>query len=253
LPPRASGDSPPRASGATARRVFRLAGRDDRQGEAAALWLAGAAPERRIAFIRDGSRYARDLAERAEKIWRGNGTASAPLFAIETGREDYSDVAARVAALKPEAVFFAGFPMEAAIFLKGLRRAGQSARFLGSDSLAGDIFGGAAGPEPENVRVLLPNDPAPREGWRPQEIADLNRYPEASRGFMGRTYGAIEAWAEAARRSGSLTPDAVSAALMAGPIETAALGPISFDENGDARVPSYAAAHWNGMHWVPGD
>jgi ABC-type branched-subunit amino acid transport system substrate-binding protein len=69
---------------------------------------------------------------------------------------------------------------------------------------------------------------------------------------MARTFAAIEAWAEASRESGSLAPGMVAAALLARRVNTSAAGQIAFDENGDARVPSYVPANWNGDAWVSG-
>jgi branched-chain amino acid transport system substrate-binding protein len=234
--------------------IFRLAGRDDRQGAAAALWLTRSAPERRVALVHDRTGFARALAEGAARDLEAAGIAPVLALAIEAGRNDYGEVAHRLKKEEPEAVFFAGYPAEGALVLAGLRREGVTARFLGSDSLATDEFAAAAGDDQRaSLRVLLPNEPGPLQDWSSSSHPDVARRSGASRALIARTYAAVEVWADGVRRAGSFEPERVRALLASGATSSSALGPVSFDAKGDARFPSFVPARWDGQRWVAGD
>jgi branched-chain amino acid transport system substrate-binding protein len=219
----------------TARRggptIFRLAGRDDRQGEVAAQWLARVAPNHRISLVHDRTGYARALAEDAARSLKAAGIGNVPTLAIAAGGKDYDAIVRRLAEARAEAVFFAGYPAEARVIVTALRRAGLDTRFLGSDSLATAEFTDVAGGDPERICVLVA---------REAEIGAL-------------THAAVEAWADGVRQANSFEPKDVSAALARTSMQTSALGPIGFDGNGDARIVSFAPAVWNGAGWEPRD
>ena len=67
------------------------------------------------------------------------------------------------------------------------------------------------------------------------------------------THGAVEAWAGGVRQANTFESGEVAGALSRITAKTSALGPISFDEKGDARIVSFAPAVWNGTSWEPRD
>jgi branched-chain amino acid transport system substrate-binding protein len=188
------------------------------------------------------------LARDVAKSLKGSGAGEPRLVSITGGRKDYAEIVARLSEDKTEALFFAGFPPEAALVLRGLRRANLEIRFLGSDALATADFSAALGAEAGNLAVLVPADLYPASDWEP-DLFSGEDLPRSRRALIAATHAAIEAWAEAARRSGSRAPEVVGAALAAGPIMTRALGSISFDENGDVRTQSFVPARWDGEGW----
>lgn len=233
--------------------IFRLAGRDDRQGAAAAEWLARSANGAGIIILRDGTLYARMLAQGAVRSLAASGTTGFSTLPISAGQKDYAHVAARLAAMRPGAVFFAGFPAEAILVLAAIRKAGISAAFLGADALATPGFGKELTPDLEPVRVLLPSDVEPRPDWHAADANELPNSSSAGSALAARTHRAIEAWAHAAQRAGTLATDRVAETLTKGAVATASSGPLTFDTNGDARVPSFEPARWSGTRWSPAD
>lgn len=222
--------------------VFRLAGRDDRQGDAAAEALLRAAPEKRIAIIQDRTAYARSiLAETTGALTR----AAAPpalVLPIVAGRRDYEPEIAKLAAAKPEAILFAGYPSEAAVILRGLRKAGLTATLIASDANATPEFAEAAN---------LSNSPADAvQVLTPAEAhSGADAIPPQSRGLSILAAAAIESWTAAASAAGSNDPAKIAAALSAAPVATQSMGEISFDANGDARLPSFTAARLVAGQW----
>jgi branched-chain amino acid transport system substrate-binding protein len=232
--------------------VFRLAGRDDRQGEAAAQWLARTAARGRIGLIHDRTRYARTIAEDTAKRLRAAGVAPQPMLTIVAGRQDYDAIARSLKERGAEVAFFAGYPSEARVIVAGFRRLGLDTPFLGSDSLATPEFADGPGADALKISVLVAREPAAEGPWRENEARDGGGADAAS-SPAALTYAAVEVWAEGVRQANAFEPKAVSGALERGTIKTSALGPVSFDDNGDARVVSFAPAVWNGASWEPRD
>lgn len=240
----------------TARRagpnIFRLAGRDDVQGAAAAAHLRAHAKNGRLAIVHDRTAIARRLAEAAMSALAEAGSPSPLVLTIVAGEKDYGALAARLAQARVEAVLFAGFPIEAGIVLRQLRAAGSSAMFLAPDFAATREFVSAAGSAAEGINVLLPFEPRRAELAEPHgaAIEAVSTRDTPFNGLWLRTFGAVEAWAEAVRRAGAGTPEAVAPLLSSETLPTA-LGPVSFDARGDVRLPSYELWVWKDGGWAP--
>ena len=63
-------------------------------------------------------------------------------------------------------------------------------------------------------------------------------------GYTLYSYGAVQAWADAVRRAGSVDTVKVVRQLKDKPFETV-LGTIAFDHKGDVTNPGYVVYQWN--------
>ena len=225
--------------------IFRVPGRNDRQGASAAAYLSRNFSGRPIAVVRDASRFARRIANDAHAALKEAGFTDVLSAAIRGGQKDYSKLIAQLQAANTEALFFAGFPLEAGLLLRQMRAAGLSTAFIGSDTLAPAQFADTAGSAATGARILLSHDPARGPAGTALKVKRDEMPPTGS--FL-TTLAAIEAWRAAVRKAGSIAPDAVSAALQEGKFETV-LGHISFTENGDSNVPAYDVVTWNMNAW----
>jgi len=88
--------------------IFRLAGREDRQGRAAADALIALAPSGRIAIVQDRTAYARGLTAAITAALGERRITPPAVVPIVAGRRDYDAEVARLRASPPDAVFFAG-------------------------------------------------------------------------------------------------------------------------------------------------
>lgn len=232
--------------------IFRLGGRDDRQGEAAAAWLARMAPYGRIALLQDRTLYSRAIAEDAARALKAAGLQSVLMLPIVSGRKDYEPVARQLEEAGTEALLFAGYPTEALVILDDLRRAGSDARFIGSDSLATAEFSDASAADATRIRVLVPRAPEVNANWLAAEPEDSGGKADM-KALAALTHAAVEAWAHGVREAKSFEGAGVAAALARDAANTEALGAVGFDEKGDARIISFAPAVWNGASWEPRD
>jgi branched-chain amino acid transport system substrate-binding protein len=209
--------------------VFRLAGRDDRQGSEAAAILSALAPTGRIAIVQDRTAYARGLTETVAAELATRKLPAPIVVPIVAGRRDYDADLAKLKAAPPEAIFFAGYPSEAAVVLRGLRTGGVDAALVASDANATDDFALAAAAHEGTLKgVVKVMVQAPGSGGH--GIDDL----EVSAGQAAAVWRAARSEGDAA------------AALVRG----TAGGPVTFDENGDARLTSFAAVPLVGGRWA---
>ncbi len=234
-----------RANAALPVPALRLAGRDDRQGDAAARWLTAHAPHGRVALVHDRTGYARSIVDGAIAALKAVPIAPVALVALVAGKPDYTDIVRQLQEAGAEAVLFAGYPAEASLIVYGIEKLGLPIRVLGTDALATPDFAELVAKAATPVQVLLPAGlvSGASEG-------DDTRIREV-RGREVR--GAFEAWLEAARRAGTTDARTLSASLSAQPVTTQALGEIRFDANGDLEARAFAAASVHGGRWVIGD
>lgn len=204
--------------------IFRLAGRDDRQGAEAAADLMAMASGGRIAIVQDRTAYARGLTAAimaAIADAKGQPPAVVPIVA---GRRDYDAEVAKLTAQPPAAIFFAGYPSEAAVVLRSLRKARITAGVIASDANATDEFAQAAEGSQSPVKVMVRG--AGSGGLDPRDLDDA----------AGR---AVALW-RAAREAGD--PAAVLAAQSGA-------GAAAFDGKGDARIASFVAVPLVAGRW----
>lgn len=212
--------------------VFRLAGRDDRQGAAAADHLLRLAGGRPIAILHDRTFAMSSIAADAAKALPGANVMQFPFVASEL---DYDALAAKVTAFatSPDnagAILFAGFTSEALIILRTLRAKGVTAPFVAVEAAATAEFGRALGPSADGVFVLT----------SAQAGAPAVRQLAAA---------AMRVWRAAVAK----TPDNPGGALQEISIVDPALGAITFDAKGDAMLPSYFLSAWKDGAWaLPG-
>ena len=91
--------------------------------------------------------------------------------------------------------------------------------------------------------------PDPRKNPIAKPVVDaLEAAGKTAEGYALYTYGAIQAWAAAATKAGTIDFDPVVAELAAGSFDTV-LGDVKFDAKGDVTLPGYVFYEWkNGTY-----
>ncbi|HEX2843177.1 branched-chain amino acid ABC transporter substrate-binding protein [Hyphomicrobium sp.] len=217
--------------------VVRLAGRDDKQGHAAASWLISRAPSRRVAIIHDRTAYARGIVDAAVASLKATGAEPVAMLPIVAGKHEYGDAALKLRDSHAEAALFVGYPEEAGVIVSGLEALGASIPLLGSDSLATPEFANTVERSHLPIEVLLPAEPKDENTDAPGV----------------RVRGAFEAWVQAVKGVGETSGTALAARFREGaPFATRSLGEIRFDLNGDLDTPGFLAASARSGRWVVG-
>lgn len=230
--------------------VLRLAGRDDRQGDAAARWLIDRAPSRRIAIVHDRTAYARAILDRAQSVLSALGSPPATVLPIVAGNRDYTETLDAIADARIEAVLFAGFVEEAIILIAGLAESGRRIPLLGTDSLATAAFASFAQRASLPIEILLPTERPPGTSAETAPVGD-DAAPERETLYAASTRAAFEAWLATVRRLGSTDAALAHRALIETPVHTDALGSVRFDEAGDLIGNAFVPASAQHGRWTP--
>jgi branched-chain amino acid transport system substrate-binding protein len=229
--------------------VFRVCGRDDQQGVVGGNYLADAWAGREIAILHDGTTYGKGLADETLKQLRKRGVAETLYEAYVPGEIDYSGLVAKMAEAGIDVVYIGGYATEAGLIKRQAHDRGYEIQVVGGDAITNDEFWMLAGPAGNGTRVTF--GPDPRETPAAAGVvAQFRALAFEPSGYTLHSYAAIQVWAEAAERSGSLTLEALAGELRSGKFETV-LGEIGFDQKGDITTPSYIWYVWNEGEYVP--
>lgn len=226
--------------------VFRLAGRDEGQGEVAGRFIAEHFAGRRAAIVHDRTIYGREMAEGVRRGMRQSGVEEAHFEAIPPGEKDYGAVIARLKAAGVGVLYYGGYHTEAALIARQARREGAGWILIGGDVLATEEFWTLAGEAGEGTLLTFPPDATLSRGAG--EVAPplrLRERPLDAARYASMAFAAVQAWAAAVTAAHSLRPEDVAAALTRVPSATI-LGSIVFDASGNSSLPAYTVHAWRG-------
>jgi branched-chain amino acid transport system substrate-binding protein len=229
--------------------VFRVENRDDRVGRLIADYLADHWSDRKIAILHDNSVWGVDIAEVIKKELNGRGTAETIYQTFAPKMTDYSAEIGTLQAAGIEVAFIGGYPSELALMARQARDRGYPVQLLTGQSLGTEEFVLIAGPAAEGVLYTDPPDPR----GRPEAAAVIERFRASGFEPEGKTlytYAAVQAWAQAAEKAGTLDLPAMIEALREHEFDTV-LGRIDFDDKGDLAVQKPIWWVWRGGEYMP--
>jgi len=227
--------------------TFRMVARDTLQGEMAAAYLAEHWADRRIAILHDGEGYGQGLAEATKAELNRRGVTEAIYDQITPGQADYSETLAKLEAAGIDVLFYGGYQPEAALLIRQARDRGYGLELIGSDALVTEYFWHVAGPAAVGVRFVSMADPRTNAEAAPT-VAKFRADGYEPEGFTLYSYAAVEVWAQAVEKAGTVEAKAVAEALRTQKFETV-LGTVGFDDKGD--VYGYEPFTW--YVWQEGD
>jgi branched-chain amino acid transport system substrate-binding protein len=229
--------------------VFRVQNRDDAVGRAVGNYLADHWPDQNIAILHDDTAFGKYIAQEAKKQLNRRGLTEAIFRAYVPGMPDYGAEVAELQAANIDVAFIGGYHPEIGLMARLARDRGYPVQLMAGTNLGTEEYGLIAGPAAEGTIFTDHADPR-----RYAEAAPVVERFRAS-GFEpeGDTlyaYGAVQAWAQAAEKAGSLELPAMIASLREHQFDTV-LGRIDFDEKGDLTVQSPAWYVWRGGEYMP--
>jgi branched-chain amino acid transport system substrate-binding protein len=220
--------------------VFRMLGRDDQQGQIAGRYLAARWGDRKIAIVHDGELYGEGLATYTKQQLNALGVRETLFEQIEPGRVDYSDLVARMRALGVDVLYYGGYAPEAGLIIRQARDKGYQLQLVAGHGITSGDFRLIAGSAADGTRMTLYPDLRASPGAA-DVAARLRAKHYEPDGATLLAYAAVQAWAQAVKKAGSLETDAVAAAFRSGKFDTV-LGRIGFDAKGD--VTGYDTFVW---------
>ena len=121
--------------------VNRIVTRDDVQGPAGADYCFNELGCKTAFVIQDKTTYGQGVADEFKKRFEEDGGTSLGYEGITAGESDFSAVLNKVAATKPDVVYFGGIYPEGSLIIKQMREKGVEAKFMGPDGMdSGEIL-----------------------------------------------------------------------------------------------------------------
>jgi branched-chain amino acid transport system substrate-binding protein len=227
--------------------VFRVCGRDDQQGKAAADYIARHFKGKTIAIIHDKSQYGKGIADQTRDSLAKLGIKDALYEAFTAGEKDYSALVTKLKQAKVDLVFLGGYKTEGGLIVRQMRDQGLKTTLMGGDALNTEEYWAITGPAGEGTLMTFSPDPRkiPANADLVKWYRSQNYEPEA---YTLYTYAAIQSWAQAVEIAKTTDPQKVAQTLKTASFDTV-LGKLAFDAKGDAAAPGYVVYVWkNGKY-----
>jgi branched-chain amino acid transport system substrate-binding protein len=211
---------------------FRVNADDTVQAAVDARFLTEELGAQKVAVVHNDTEYGRGLADLLIQELEQRGAEAAIQLEVGEGQSRYEQEVDQIEAAQPDAIFYAGYEIEAPYLRMALVEAGVDVPMLASDgAFLGatiDEAGGAAegmyvsafAPGPENVAD---------EQWIEAYQAVEYRNPDT---YSVNGYVAMQVLTEGAREAGSLDADAIAEALRQNTLQTLLDG-LRYQPDGD--------------------
>lgn len=211
--------------------IFRVAGRDDEQGEIAATYLAEAWTDKKIALVHDGETYGAGVAAEVDQRLQGHGITIALKDQVMPDESGYGDMVDKLTAAEIDVLHYSGRPREAALIIQEARSRGDDLQLIGTENMANEDFWLVAGDAGNGT--LFTSKPDPKNNPEALPLLDIieDYGVEPSPAFFS-AYAALQAWAKAVDHAGTVNGTEVASALRGHEFETV-IGKIGFDDKGD--------------------
>jgi branched-chain amino acid transport system substrate-binding protein len=229
--------------------VFRVIPRDDTDAIVAGNYLADHWSNKKIAILHDGTTWGAGIAEATRQQLYRRGVTAAIYDAYAPGGNDYAPEMAKLQGADIDVVFIGGYHTEVALMARAARDRGYPVQLVVGPSLASEEFALIAGPAAEGTLFTFLADPR----RNPEAAPVVERFRASGfepEGYTLYTYAAVQVWAQAAEKAGSLALPAMIASLREHRYETV-LGAIDFDEKGDVTTQTPIWHIWRGGTYVP--
>jgi branched-chain amino acid transport system substrate-binding protein len=229
--------------------VFRVQNRDDAAGTMIGNYLADHWADKKIAILHDDTTFGKGIADLTKAQLNRRGLSEAIYRAYVPGRNNYAAEIAELHATDVAVAFIGGYHTEIALMARAAGDRGYSVQLVAGLGLTTEDFGLIGGPAAEGTLFVDVADPRGRT-----EAAEAVEQFRASGfepdGYTLYAYAAVQAWAQAAEKAGSLELQAMIASLREHQFDTV-LGPIDFDEKGDLTVQNPVWYAWRNGTYAP--
>jgi branched-chain amino acid transport system substrate-binding protein len=211
--------------------VFRVCGRDDRQGEKVADYLAEHWTGKEIAVLDDGTTWGAGVANGVRRRLHDLGVSVTVDETFTPGEAEYSALVSKLQAAGVDVFFPGGLHRETGLIFRAAHDRGYDLQLVSSSSSATGDFPMIAGPAVAGTVMAAAADMR----TSPQAAEVVARFRAEGYdppGFTLYAYAAVQVWAQAVEAAGSLDLDPVIKVLHSRQFDTV-LGRIGFDEKGD--------------------
>ncbi|MGC9468275.1 MAG: branched-chain amino acid ABC transporter substrate-binding protein [Anaerolineae bacterium] len=215
---------------------FRVNANDVVQAAVDARFLVEQLEADTVAVVYNNTEYGQGLARSLSDELRALGADPVVQIEVEEGQGQYAEEVARIKGVAPDAIFYAGYEIEAPYLRAQLIDAGVTVPMLCSDGafLAATIDEADGTAEGMYVSAFAPSPRAVGdEAWFEAYQAVEYRNPDT---YSVNGFVAMEALAQGVEQANSIEAGRISEALRQNPVTTL-LGELRFEPDGDLADP----------------
>jgi branched-chain amino acid transport system substrate-binding protein len=223
--------------------IFRTTGRDDMQGFVLAEHITRNFKTKRLGIIYDDNSYSRGVVEVARGFLHQAGIKEV-FYEMAPGEPfNYSSLISKIATSGVNVILYPANPAQFGKFVLQAHEKGAKFRLIGGDTFTNYTV------EEKDLRLLdgvqfsFPPDPA-HDRKNKKIVKKYKKQGIRPEAFTFYSYGAVQVWAMAVKKAGSLDADKVSKVLKSEKFDTV-LGEISFDKKGDISNPGFVIYFFN--------
>lgn len=229
---------------------FRLFGRDDDQARLAADYIEKVHSGQNLAIVFDETAYSRNLAATLRRLLRARGRDARLYRGIEVEGLNWFEFIDELIATDIQIAYFAGRTTDVGLLARYAGDREYPLGIIGSDPLNSEQFWLVSGDAGEGT--VFTSGPDPRDWTAAANVVGRLRAagfePE---GYTLHAYAAVQAWAGAVQKAGTLDPLAVADMLRVGTFKTV-LGKVGFDAKGDVTgIESFVWYIWSRGRYRP--
>jgi len=216
--------------------VFRVCGRDDQQGKAAADFVLGTLKKTKVAVLHDKTTYGQGIADEFKKNL-GDKAQVVYYGSIIQGDRDFKSVLTSIKSSSPEVIYFGGIYPEGGLLIKQARELGLNSDFISGDGCIDPKFVEIGGKSAEGAYLTFSPDPQNIETARTFLETYHKKYgPHGP--YSIYAYDATNVLLKAINDTGSTEGKAIANAIHKG-MYGGALGEVQFDAKGDNKIAHY--------------
>jgi branched-chain amino acid transport system substrate-binding protein len=219
---------------------FRVVPADDMQGGLGAKWMKQMGAKK-VYVLDDRGTYGKGIADIFAQTAEEIGLVVVGRDGIDPKAQEYKSLMTKIKGLEPDFIYFGGTTQSnAGQIAKDLAAVGLTAKLMVPDGCFEEAFISSSGASNVNDRAYVtfggfPPDKLEGQGAEFVKAyrAKFNAEPEA---YAVYGYVATKVALEGIRRAGKKDRTAIVEAVRGVKFEDSALGPFSFDENGDTTM-----------------
>nr|VFK03386.1 MAG: branched-chain amino acid transport system substrate-binding protein [Candidatus Kentron sp. H]VFK03668.1 MAG: branched-chain amino acid transport system substrate-binding protein [Candidatus Kentron sp. H]VFK06444.1 MAG: branched-chain amino acid transport system substrate-binding protein [Candidatus Kentron sp. H] len=222
--------------------VFRTCGRDDQQGIVAGNYIADHFADANVAILHDKTAYGKGLADETVKQLRIRGKQETMYEPYTQGDKDFTALVTKMKSARIGVIFIGGYHQDVGLIARQSGDQGLDAVVMSGDAIVNQEYWSITGEAGQGTLMTFSRDPR-RNPVAKDVVARFQAEGYEPEGYTLYTYGAVQAFAQAAEQVGSTRLDELIAELKRSRFDTV-LGKIAFDRKGDVQAPGYVVYEW---------
>jgi len=218
--------------------AFRICGRDDQQGPAAAAFLRDTLKLEKIAILDDKTSYGQGIADEVKKNFEAKGGTVVSYSGIGKDEHEFRTNIDVIKGSGAQALFWGGMYGQGGPLFVQLRQAGVTIPFISDDGAFDQAMIDTVGKDAANIYLTFGKDYHVMPGAADFIKKYNDTFHEAEGAYSVYGYDAANAILTAMQTAGTTDADKVSAVLKGQPFDTI-LGKIEFNAKGDVKESGY--------------